>query len=302
MKEFKHHFLKTRDSEQIFYSTNFKPGTIKKDVIVFNYGLVCSNFHYKEQIKYFHEHNYPILIHDYRGHYQSSGMKNLENITLSNIAEDIFEIIQNVEIEKCHFIGHSMGVNVCFEYAKKYQDTLQSMSLIAGTLMPVHNIMMNTHITGPINDVMMNLIEKYPKEFKLLWKYTGWNPLTRKLVHRGGFNTKQVGDDFIETYLNKLGQLGPELFLQLINEMQQHDLLAFIHKIKTPCLLIGGNRDKVIPNFQQRLLHEKLPHSEVYIVHEGSHVPQVDFPDMVNERIEYFINHLDDKVTTFKSK
>ena len=67
-------------------------------------------------------------------------------------------------------------------------------------------------------------------------------------------------------------------------------IFAFIHKIKTPCLLIGGNRDKVIPNFQQRLLNEKLENSEMYIVHEGSHVPQVDFPKMVNERIEYFLD------------
>lgn len=291
MKDFQHHFLKTRDSEQIFYSTNFKPGTVKENVIVFNYGLVCSNFHYKDQIEYFHKKNYPIIIHDYRGHYQSSGMKNLSEITLSNIAEDIFEIITKVGVEKCHLIGHSMGVNVCFEFAKKHQEILQSMILIAGTLIPVHNIMLNTHVTGPANVIMKSLLTKYPKEFKLLWKYTGWSPITRKIVQHGGFNTKQVGNDFIETYLNKLGQLGPELFIQLINEMQRHDLLAFIHKIQTPCLLIGGNRDKVIPNFQQRLLDEKLPHSEVYIVHEGSHVPQVDFPEMINERMEYFLNH-----------
>lgn len=290
MKEFKHHFLKTRDSEQIFYSTNFEIGKVKKDIIVFNYGLVCSNYHFKKQIDYFHKQGYPILTHDYRGHYQSSGIQNLENITLSNIAEDIHELLNKLEIESCHFIGHSMGVNVCFEYAKNYQERLQSMTLISGTLMPVHNIMMNTHITGPINTVMESMLEKFPKEFEKMWKLTGWNPIVRKLVLQGGFNTKQVGNDFIETYLNKLGQLGPDLFIQLINQMQQHDLLAFIHKIKTPCLLIGGNKDKVIPNFQQRMLDEKLENSEMYMVHEGSHVPQVDFPEMVNERIELYIN------------
>jgi len=290
MKGFHHHFLKTRDSEQLFYSSNFKPGEKKNHVLVFNYGLVCSNFHYKTQIEFFHSLGYAIVIHDYRGHYQSSGMEHLENITLSNIAEDLNEILDRLEVETCTLIGHSMGVNVCFEYAKKFPERLESMVLIAGTLIPVHNIMMNTHITGPINTVMEVMLEKFPKEFNLLWKYTGWNPLTRKMVLRGGFNTKQVGDDFIDTYLNKLGQLGPELFVQLINQMQQHDLLAFIHKIKTPCLLIGGNRDKVIPNFQQRMLSEKLPNNEVYVVHEGSHVPQVDFSEMVNERIEYFLN------------
>lgn len=290
MKDFKHHFHKTRDSEQIFYSTNYDTQKIKDGILVFNYGLVCSNFHYKFQIEYFHSLGYPIIIHDYRGHYQSSGKENLEELTLKNIAYDLNEILDKLEVKSCHLIGHSMGVNVCFEYAKYFQNRLTSMTLISGTLIPVHNIMLNTHITGPINTVMEAVLEKFPGEFKKLWKYTGWNPIVRKLVLQGGFNTKQVGDDFIETYLNKLGQLGPDLFIQLINQMQQHDLLAFIHKIKTPCLLIGGNRDKVIPNFQQRMLDEKLENSEMYMVHEGSHVPQVDFPEMVNERIELYLS------------
>ena len=83
--------------------------------------------------------------------------------------------------------------------------------------------------------------------------------------------------------------MGPDLFYHLINQMQLHQVLAYVADIETPTLVMGGNKDKVIPNYQQRLITEQLPHAELYISHEGSHVPQVDYPEMYNERMKYFI-------------
>ena len=131
----------------------------------------------------------------------------------------------------------------------------------------------------------------FPKQFNAFWKSGGWNPLIRKMVHSGGFNLKTVSPEFIEIYLNKLGQLGPELFFQLIEQMNQHDILSFVNKIKCPTLIIGGDNDKVIPNYLQKLTLKELSNSELYVVRNGSHVPQVDFPDMVNERMTFFLEH-----------
>ncbi len=283
-------FLKISDGEQIFYTTNFKPTANLEDVLVFNYGLVCSNFHYSKQIKYFDDLGFKILLHDYRGHYQSSGGHDLSQITFSRIANDLIELVDHLQIKSLHLIGHSMGVNVCLEFAKLYPKITKSMILISGTIIPVHNIMMDTHLTGPLKPILLGLMEKFPKEFDLFWKYGGWNPLVKRAIHAGGFNLEQVSDEFIQVYLNKLGQLGPQLFFHLVTEMHDHDILAFVHNIKTRTLLIGGTKDKVIPNFLQKLCHEKLENSELYLIHEGSHVPQVDFPGFTNERMTFFLN------------
>ena len=282
-------FLKTDDEEQIFYSTNFKPGTITKDVLVLNYGLVCSNLHWKEQIKFFEELGYHILIHDYRGHFQSSGLQKIKNISFERIAKDLKLIIDQLEITDCILVGHSMGVNVCLEFARYHQEMITKMILISGTLLPVHNIMMNTHITGPAKPILKKILNRFPNEFRNFWKYGGWTPPIKSMVRSGGFNPKQVDMDFIDNYLQKLGQLGPELFFQLLDQMQAHDTLAFIESIKTKTLVIGGDRDKVIPNFLQKLLLDHLDNSELYLIHSGSHVPQIDFPEFINERMQYFL-------------
>lgn len=289
MKNRKNFFLKTDDNENIFYSTNFIPGKQKSPVLILNYGLVCSNFHWTKQIEYFEERGHSILIHDYRGHFQSSGGDNLETITFPRIAKDLSLIVAELGLEECVLFGHSMGVNVSLEFVKNYPVTVKKMVLISGTIIPVHNILMNTHLTGPLSPILKNLLETFPKSFKGFWKYGGWAKPVKAFIRSGGFNTEQVDYDFIETYLSKLGELGPELFFQLVDQMQQHDCLAFTQDIKTPTLVVGGNRDKVIPNFSQRLIQKNLENSELYLIHTGSHVPQVDFPEYINERIEYFL-------------
>ncbi len=59
--------------------------------------------------------------------------------------------------------------------------------------------------------------------------------------------------------------------------------------MRMPSLVMGGFKDNVIPNYLQRALASLLPNTETYFFKDGSHVPQADYPDMVNERIELFI-------------
>lgn len=290
MKTEYHNFLKLSDGEQVFYTTNFKPKEKVKNVLVFNYGLVCSNHHWKYQVEYFDSIGHPILLHDYRGHYQSSGAHQVEKVNFKQLAYDLKELVDHLELKDSIFLGHSMGVNVCLEYCKYFSKDVNRQILISGTMLPVHNIMMDTHLTGPLKPLLNKIRTRFPSEFSLFWKYGGWTKLIQRAIHKGGFHPEMVSEEFIETYLMKISQLGHDLFFQLIDQMQEHDILAFIEQIKTKTLVIGGNNDKVIPNFLQRMLHEKLENSEIYVMHEGSHVPQADFPKLINERISLFLS------------
>ena len=70
-------------------------------------------------------------------------------------------------------------------------------------------------------------------------------------------------------------------------------LSIILKSIKTPTLVIGGDKDKIIPNYLQKILTTNLPSSEFYIVKDGSHVPQADFPDRINQRIFRFFKKIE---------
>ena len=100
-------FFKTSDNEKIFYSLNFEPSSIPDaPTIIFNYGLVCSNHHWSLQVEHFHKLGFNIITHDYRGHYESSGIDNIKDITFQRISEDICTVKQAVW-RRCNGKGHT---------------------------------------------------------------------------------------------------------------------------------------------------------------------------------------------------
>ncbi len=284
----KANFFKTEDNEQLFYAVNFDQVPSDKPILVFNYGLVCSTYHWSFQTDYFKE-KYPILIYDYRGHFQSTGKDNLEKITFKQMAKDLNDLCAHIGIKKAVMLGHSMGVNICLQAAKDFPDLVLGQVLVSGTIMPVTDVMFDTNLMEFIAPFAELALKKYPGVLDKIWKSSGSNPLIKAMIHRQGFKVENVSKEFIEIYLNKVGVLGPELFFQLFNEMTKQNILGDVGKMNHPALVMGGMKDKVIPNHLQHLLHDMMPKSESYFYKDGSHVPQVDYPELTNDRIDLFI-------------
>ncbi len=287
--------FKTIDDTQIYFETNIEEGDKNlENVIILNYGLVCSFHHWSKQIPFIKENNWKYVIHDYRGHFESEGSDKIESLTFKNFANDIYQLCHHLSIKKSVILGHSMGVNVSLQFAKDYPELCQSLILISGTVAPVRGVMLNNYVMEYFAPFFNNHKKKKPDLYKLLWKYSDKNPLVKLGLHRGGFNIKTVPMSFVETYVTKLKELGPDIFFQLLTQMNEHDIIAYLSNIEIPTLVVAGNRDKVLPGYLQISLAKEIRNSELYIVHDGSHVPQVDFPELMNQRLKVFIekNHL----------
>ncbi|WP_372653306.1 alpha/beta fold hydrolase [Halobacteriovorax sp.] len=284
-------FYYSNDGTRVFYLTNFKKEELKHDeiVIVFNYGLVCNRQHFTPQEEYFDNLGYKILVHDYRAHYSSSGQDKIELCTFENITADLKGILDTLEITKPIMIGHSMGVNVTLEFCKNYPNSIYKSILISGSVLPPQDIMFDSNIVDIASPFIQKFANNSPNIFEFIWKNSYKNPIARKAVLDGGFNTKKVEDSFVQIYMKKISELPKDIFFHLLEEMKNHDIITSLENIFTPTLVIGGDSDKVIPNYLQRILQEYLPNSKLYILKDGSHVPQIDFPELTNSRIETFI-------------
>ncbi len=284
--------FKTKDNIEIFHIKNFKKLNNKKPLLVFNYGLVCNIEHWREQVPFFDERGYQIIMHDYRFHFKTSGTNNIEQCKIEHIAYDIYELLMYIGSKKNILLGHSMGVNICLEFSYKYPEITMGNILISGTVIAPHEVMFFSDITKYVFPKVEQFLEKYPNTFEVIWKTAYMNPIAKFLVHYLGFNYKRVPKEFIDIYIKRIGELEPKIFFQLLKEMKNHKIKDHLEEIEVPSLIIGGNKDIVIPNYLQYYLNDKLTNSQIYIVEEGYHVPQMDFPESVNNVIEEFINEL----------
>jgi pimeloyl-ACP methyl ester carboxylesterase len=250
---------------------------------------LCSNYHFKFQIPFFEKIGYQILIHDYRYHYTTSSKGDLAGCTFENISNDLHQLLQSLNIEKSIFIGHSMGVNICLEHAWRYPQDISSLVLISGAVVPPQDVMFDSNIVDLVSPALQKFTLKFPGIFNKFWKTSYMNPIMQYVIFDGGFNKKQVDMEFIQHYMKKISELPEELFFHLLQIMRNHDVIGHLEEIAQPTLIIGGDKDKIIPNYLQRIFTQTLPRSEIYIVKDGSHVPQADFPELINARIQRFI-------------
>lgn len=290
---FKHNhpnYFYTKDGTRLFYNTNFPQTHLshEKPVIVFIYGLLCSNYHFKYQIPFFEELGYQILLHDYRFHYTSS-QDDIEGVTFQNISNDLHELLAHLGIRHTVLLGHSMGVNICLEHARRYPQDVSAQILISGTVVPPQDIMFDSNVVDLTLPYLEAFTKKYPELYKNFWKHSFKNPIAQYAIFDGGFNKKQVQMEFIQLYMKKISELPEDLFFHLLKLMHDHDIINHLEFIKTPTLVVGGDKDKIIPNYLQRILTRHLPNSKLYIVKDGSHVPQADFPELINKRILQFL-------------
>ena len=287
-------YFYTSDGIRIFYNTNFHHNDIdsSRPVLVLIYGLLCNNNHYKFQIPYFEKNGFQILIHDYRFHYASSQEGDIETCNFPNITKDLHELLVQLNIKNSIFIGHSMGVNICLEHSRRYPLDMIGQILISGTVVPPQDVMFDSNMVDIVSPYLKIFTEKYPTVFKSFWKNSFKNPIAQYVIFDGGFNKKQVEIEFIQLYMKKISELPEILFFHLLKLMHDHDVINHLETIRVPTLVIGGDKDKIIPNYLQRILTTHLPVSELYIVKDGSHVPQADFPDLVNHRIFRFAKKL----------
>lgn len=287
---FNEYSFTTSEGVNIHYGKNFNQFDSSKPCIVFNYGLVCNVAHWEKQIPYYNDLGYQIIYHDYRFHFNSDRTNNIDDLSFENISQDMKELLDLLKVGKAFHFGHSMGVNTTLEYAYRYPEDVQGIILISGTVLPPQDILFDTNFMDLLQPILELLLKKYPALYKSIWSTGHKNPLATHLVHQGGFNTKMVPKDFVEHYLKKIGELEPEVFFQLLKEMKNHDIVTKLEMIKVPALIMGGDKDQVIPNFLQYILSENIPNSKLYIIKDGSHVPQVDFFETVNERIDLFLS------------
>ncbi len=285
-------YLKVSDGKRIFFNTNYSPAKYDPDIptLFFNYGLVCNNHHWSKQLKEFDKRGYNLIIHDYRGHYNSSPLDDISNdCTFENISSDLFQLTQFLKLKNIIMLGHSMGVNITLEFCKSYPEAVKKQILISGSVHPPKNIMMDSSIMNYIAPVFEWFSTQFPEVLSEVWVKAYMNPLIKRGIHIGGFNTQTVPEEFVELYLKKIGELNPQIFFKLFNEMHRHKIAHDLKNIKTHSLVIAGEEDKVIPLHIQSHIHDQLPNSELYVVKFGSHVCQTDFPETVNERINLFI-------------
>lgn len=281
-----HGFFKSFDGTKLFYSVEGKGKPL-----IFCYGLVCSSLHWTYQIDHFRQ-KYQAVWFDYRGHHNSEPPADLNSLTVENIARDLGLLLDELKISDAVFLGHSMGVNIVLELYRQRPEKVSGLVLANGTAKRPLETLFHLNVLQSGFQIWKKLHEKAPKLVSLLWKLQKGNPFWRTVITLGGFNPHLTPAEDIQLYVDQVSDMDPRVLIHLIENYDRYDATSWLHTIDAPTLILAGENDNVVPIREQELMQQLIPNSELALIRHGSHCPQMDLPDLVNHKIENFLDQI----------
>ncbi|WP_426139920.1 pyrimidine utilization protein D [Pseudomonas sp. DWP3-1-2] len=226
--------------------------------LVLSSGLGGSARFWAPQLPALAEH-YRVVVYDQAGTGRSPA-RLAEGYTIANMAGELLEMLDELGIQQCHFMGHALGGLVGLELALQRPNLLQSMVLINAWSSP------NPHSdrcfavrknllrdSGPAAYVQAQALFLYPADWIAAHSAQLAEDEAHALAH------------FPET----------DNLLRRIAALQAFNVEDRLEQIKTPTLLIANRDDMLVPWQRSQHLADKLYSAQLALLDYGGHASSV---------------------------
>ena len=255
--------INAKDSQNTFYILDKK-----NDVpIVFIHGVGLNHKIWEPQINVFEN---TFLAYDILGHGKTPLDK--ENLSFDDFSNQLINLIDELNIGRIHLVAFSIGSLIARNFASKYSDRLQSLTLLC-------SIFKRTEKQQQIVKDRFELAKKsksLSKQALKRWftdEYLEKNPNTYNKI--SSILEQNSMENFLKIY---------ELFVNHKDDEQ-------FEKIKTKTLIMTGEGDIGSTPEMSINLSKVINNSNVKIISKGKHLCSIECADDVNIAIKKHIQN-----------
>lgn len=258
-------------------------------VILLANGLGGPPASWRAQIDYLSD-RYRLITWDYRGMYASGKPPRNEaaSYAVPNHVRDL-EIIAKAEgVTEAALIGWSMGVQVSLEAYRQLPGLVKILVLINGT----SGRALDTVSPIPGMKIVMPKIVDVARKAHALAKQLAQRatsqPETALWFKRMGLISDTFDDGVFAELVHEYSALDMEAFFYNLKAIGTHDAGGVLPSIDVPVLVITGDHDAFTPRALAQQMARNIRTAEMLVVRGGTHYTCVEFPELVNLRIERF--------------
>ena len=244
----------------------------KDETILFVHGLASNLNSFNRCIQHFKD-DYRILALSMRGHGNSpkTGFGDIKDYSVSEMANDVQEILRHLKIDSFHYVGHSMGGIIGYDLINRrpeYFKTFTACGSPAYVRIPQWIALAGT---SPLVRIPENVLEKIGGQF--ISRYSGKTPGSRKILR-----------DEVVPFINW------DVMRNCLVNLSNISYLDAIKDITVPFFLIHGQYD--IYNIYIKPILRIMQGRETFryeYMKGAGHNAHLDYPDKFNTLLEEFI-------------
>lgn len=246
-----------------------------RETIVMVHGFSADKNNFIRFARYFTD-DFNVVIPDMAGH-GDTGFEDSWDYTIPVQASRITKIIEQLEIEKVHVIGNSMGGFISAYFAKMYPHQTLSATLVdpAGVTSPEASDMQKMLAQGRNPFLVHNR-----QEFDSFYAMTMENP-----PYVPGFVLEAISEKH---------QQRREQLIQIFADILETDLLdSSLDEIPAPVLLLWGEEDRLIHVSSVDVWKAGIKDIQVKTWPGIGHMPMLEIPQESAEVYRRFLGQID---------
>lgn len=239
------------------------------------------------QIAYFQD-RYRFVSWDYRGLYRSGPPPDRDALTVEEQAEDALVVMDALGIEQTAIFGWSMGVQVGLELFRIAPDRVKLMVLINGVAGSPWESAFDVPALGAVIPHLLGLFRTMPRVAQSVTEHVVEWPETVTWAKRMGLAGQTLDEEIFGQLAGSFAGLDMDLYLHTLQLLGEHDARDVLSEIDVPMLVVAGDRDLFTPRSAAEQMVRQVRGGELLVVPGGTHYVAVEYPELVNLRIEKF--------------
>ncbi len=263
---FEDHFVES-DAGRLFVRVE---GMHDAPVLLLHHSLATSLYSWDSIVPALSQ-NYRVIRFDARGHGKSDVPEGPYDFT--HLAEDVLRILDQLEVNRAHFLGLSMGGMVGQVLGIEHPDRVSALILASTTsFVPPE--------TGPIWDERIAMMRSGGMQSQIESTIGRW--FTQGFLDSGEGHVDRIARMIARTPVE-----GCISWCEAIKTLNLTDKLG---AITAPTLVIVGEDDPGTPVAAARVIHEAIAGSKLVILSGASHQAPVEQPEAFAVAVLEFLN------------
>ena len=240
------------------------------------------------QLRHFQD-RYRFISWDQRGLFRSKAPPDRGALDIPAHARDALAVLDAEGIDRVAVWGWSMGVQVALELWRRAPDRIASFVLINGVAGKPWETIANVPTVGRLAPVLLATLRRMPELVgSTTRRAVAWQG-TPTWIKRLGLASATLDVEMFAELAGTFGDIDMGVYVHTLQQIGEHDAHDVLPTIRVPLLMLAGGRDRMTPRTAAERIVREVPGAELLVVPGGTHYLAVEYPELVNLRIERFL-------------
>ncbi|GLJ42343.1 hypothetical protein SUGI_0876780 [Cryptomeria japonica] len=245
--------------------------------LVFSHGYGTDQSVWQKILPYYMEKDFKVILFDlaFAGAVNCSNFDFNRYRSFDGYAYDVLHILDELNVDECVFVGHSMSAMIGSIAAIKRPTLFKQLILLEGS--PRY-----LKAPGYVGGLDQSAVDQLLHALKS--NYTAFAT---------GFAPTAVGSQFhdaIDMFRKTLLAMRRKIAYFVVKQVFESDERSILRRVKVPCLIIQSKNDSIVPLSVAEYLEKHLGGKKrLEILQTHGHLPQLTAPDLLIRALSHHL-------------